>query len=98
MEAIRTEVNAVLIRVKVVPGASRTRVVGLLGDRIKLAVAAPPEKGLANKAVMTLIAQLIGVRKQDVRVVEGATNPLKTIRIEQATADRVREALQLTRS
>ena len=36
------------VRVKVVPGASRTKVVGVLGDRLKVAVAAPPEGGKAG--------------------------------------------------
>ena len=35
--------DAVLLPVKVVPGASRTKIVGPLAGRLKIAVAAPPE-------------------------------------------------------
>jgi hypothetical protein len=95
---IIAEGNAVLLRVKIVPGASRTRYVGLWEKRVKISVAAPPEKGKANRAVIAFLAGLLGVRKRDVTIVEGLTSRLKTIRIEQAAVGTVRAALHLDRS
>ena len=46
---------------KVVPGASRTRLAGQLGDALKVAVAAPPEAGKANAALIELLAQVFAV-------------------------------------
>ena len=37
-----------LLRLTVVPGAQRTQVVGLYGDRLKIRLAAPPEKGVRS--------------------------------------------------
>ncbi len=48
------------LRVKVVPGASRSMVAGVLGDRLKLRIAAPPEDGRANRAVEGLLEGLTG--------------------------------------
>ncbi len=59
MVDIRTEGNAVLLPVKIVPGASRTRLMGPWENRVKIAVASPPEKGKANQAVTTLLAHLL---------------------------------------
>ena len=92
------EENAVLLPVKVVPGASRTRYLGEYDKRARIAVAAPPEKGKANKAVIALLADLLGVRKRNVTVVAGTTSAVKTIRIEGVTAETVRTALQPGRS
>jgi uncharacterized protein YggU (UPF0235/DUF167 family) len=41
-----------------------TQVVGWLGDALKIKVAAPPEKGRANEAVVSLLAERIGVNRR----------------------------------
>lgn len=95
---LTVEDGAVLLPVKAVPGASRTRLMGELNGRLKVAVSAPPEKGKANKAIVALIADALGVPRRDVEVVAGLTNPFKTIRIDGAEVDAVRAALQSSRS
>jgi len=52
----------VLIEVKVVPGASRDKVVGLLGDAIKLQINRPPSRGQANDRVINLLAKTLMIR------------------------------------
>ncbi|MCC7409450.1 MAG: DUF167 domain-containing protein [Phycisphaeraceae bacterium] len=87
-----------LLRVKVVPGASRSRVAGLLGDRLKIQVAAPPEGGKANKAVCELIADLLGVPSRQITVEAGHTQPAKTLRLTGVDHDRAVELLQAAAS
>jgi len=65
----------------VVPGASRDRIAGPLGDRLKVQVRQPPEKGAANKALCRLLAKALGVRPADVEVIRGPTRPEKDVRI-----------------
>jgi uncharacterized protein (TIGR00251 family) len=71
--------DGVELRLKVVPNSSRTAIVGPLGDRLKVKVAAPPEAGKANAEVVHLIRKWTGVK--GVEVVGGLTNPEKTVRI-----------------
>ncbi|GAB4185990.1 MAG: hypothetical protein Kow00105_00400 [Phycisphaeraceae bacterium] len=71
----------VLIRVKVVPGASRDRITGMLGDRVKLTTSAPAEAGKANKALCKLLAKVLAVPPRDVIVEAGPTQPMKTLRV-----------------
>jgi uncharacterized protein (TIGR00251 family) len=73
--------DGVQVRVKVVPGASRSKIAGMLGDRLKVAVQAPPEGGKANKAVCELLAKTLNVPPRDVSVIAGTTQPLKTIEV-----------------
>ncbi len=54
--------HAIELRVKVVPGASRSEIVGVLGDPLKIRIAAPPEKGKANQALLQLIADWLGTK------------------------------------
>ena len=79
---IRDEPGGAVIAVKVVPGASRDRIVGVLGDALKIAVAAPPEKGKANAAVAKMLAKALGIDRRDVTLVSGRTSPRKEFRVQ----------------
>lgn len=70
------------LSVKVVPGASRDRIAGWLGETLKVTVTAPPEGGKANAAVAAAIAQALGVPASAVRIVRGATSPRKVVEVE----------------
>ena len=78
---IKAVEGGVEIAVKVVPGASRSRLMGLLGDALKVQVAAPAEKGKANAAVAALIAGKLGVAVKAVEIVAGQTTPNKRVRV-----------------
>lgn len=78
-EVVTATADGVRLAVKVVPGAGRTAVAGLLGDRLKLTVTAPAEGGKANAAVCKLLAKTFGVAKRDVQVVAGHTRPQKNV-------------------
>jgi uncharacterized protein len=83
----------VLLAVKVVPGASRSRVVGRLGDRWKVAVSSAPERGAANEEVVRVLAEALHVKASAVRVVAGLTTPRKTVSVAGTSAEAVEAAL-----
>ncbi len=95
-QALHGQIDGVELRVKVVPGASRTKIAGMLGDRLKIAVAAPPEAGKANRALCGHLAEVLRVALRDVEVVEGHTQPRKTVFISGATLCAVIERLRQT--
>ena len=67
------------LKVKVVPGAARTEIVGRLGEAVKVRVAAPPEGGQANREVCALLADRLGLPLAQVPVVSGPASPNKVI-------------------
>lgn len=77
--------------VLVQPRASRARFGPRHGDRIKLAVTAPPVDGEANAAVIELVAEAFGVARSAVLVIAGAASRRKTLRVRGGTAARLRE-------
>ncbi|MFA6047174.1 MAG: DUF167 domain-containing protein [Phycisphaerales bacterium] len=87
--------TACRIDLKVVPGSRASKVVGALGERLKVKVAAPPEDGKANRALCELLAAALGVPERAVSIVAGASNPEKTARVEGLSAARAREKLGL---
>lgn len=76
-----------VLRLTVVPGASRTEVVGLHGDRLKVRVAAAPEKGAANKKLLDFLAKLLGLPKKTVRLSSGAQSREKVVEIQDLSPD-----------
>jgi len=90
---IRDEPGGAVITVKVVPGASRDRIVGVLSDVLKIAVSAPPEKGKANAAVARTLAKAIGIDPRAVTLASGQTHARKEYKIASVTTADLRERL-----
>ncbi len=84
-----------LLTVKVVPGSSRTQVVGNLGDMIKIKVASPPEKGKANDCLIEYLAETLGCRKQDIQLLRGQSRPIKQLQIAGLSIETIRQRLGL---
>ncbi len=85
MLAIREEAGSVSFDVLVTPRASRAKVGPLVGDRLKIAVTAPPVEGEANAAVVACLAKALGVPRARVAIVRGEGSRRKTVRIAGAT-------------
>ena len=83
-----------MIAVKAVAGASRDRIVGVLGDCLKIATSAAPEKGKANARLAATLAKALGVATRDITLISGRTNPRKEFRIAGLSADEVRAQLR----
>jgi uncharacterized protein (TIGR00251 family) len=80
----------VRLAVKVVAGAKRDRIAGWLGDALKVTVAAPPERGRANRAVADLLGGTLGVA---VRLVDGERSPRKVFDVASLDEQQVRQRL-----
>ena len=70
-----------LLRLTVVPGAQRTQVVGLHGDRLKVRLAAPPEKGLANRELIDFLARSLKLPKSSLQLTMGAQSRSKVVAV-----------------
>ena len=75
-----------LVRLTVSPGARRTEVVGLYGDRLKMRVAAAPEKGAANQELIAFLARALQLPKDAFRIL-GAASRSKTVEIRDHSPD-----------
>jgi uncharacterized protein (TIGR00251 family) len=70
------------LTVKVIPGASQTKIAGLLGDALKIRVQAQPEKGKANIAVLEILAKFLGVPVTNLSICTGHTSHTKVVEVE----------------
>jgi uncharacterized protein (TIGR00251 family) len=67
------------IAVHVQPGARRTAIVGVHGERLKVAVQARASDGRANAALLQLIATALERPPSSVRIVSGASGRNKRV-------------------
>jgi uncharacterized protein (TIGR00251 family) len=73
--------------VKAVPGASRSEIVGRLGEALKVRVAAPPEGGKANREILELLAEKLGLPAAGVTLVSGPASAAKVVALRGVTAE-----------
>jgi uncharacterized protein (TIGR00251 family) len=70
------------VRLRVSPGARRSELVGRHGAGWKVRVAAAPEAGRANEAVLDLLAQELELPRRSLSIVSGHTAREKVVLLE----------------
>jgi hypothetical protein len=73
--------NGTRLRVRVKPGARKSAIGGAHGGALKVSVATVAEKGKANRAVVELLADTLGLPASAVSIVAGKTSQDKVVEI-----------------
>ena len=79
---LRVREHGIEIRVRVVPRASKERIVGFYGDRLRVRLTAAPTEGEANAALLRLLARVARVPPSRGRIVSGSKDRSKTVLLE----------------
>jgi len=79
--SIEENETGVVLSVKVVPGSSKTAISGVLGRKLKVKVSAAPERGKANRELISFLSKILGVKKNCIEVISGHNKPHKRLRI-----------------
>lgn len=87
LPCLRQTAAGVEVFLYVQPRASRNRLVGLIGEELKLALTSPPVDGAANKSCVEFFAKLSGRPKGSVKLVSGETSRHKRLLLEGADLD-----------
>jgi uncharacterized protein (TIGR00251 family) len=82
------------LRIRVSPGARTTELVGRQGEAWKVRVAAPPERGRANDAVLKLLADRLGVARGELTLVSGASGRDKVVELQGLSAEEADRRLE----
>jgi len=78
LELTRTA-TATRLRVRVRPGARENAIVGVREGALRVGVTAPPDRGKANKAVLRLLAERLGVPVSALELASGHGSRDKTV-------------------
>jgi len=72
------------LRVRVIPKSSKTELAGYLPDGTwNIRIAAAPEKGKANRALIEFLSKHLGIPKSRIRIVSGETSRLKRLQVDE---------------
>ena len=63
--------SATRLRLSVVPGSAKAGIYGRRGEAWRVRVAAPPEQGRANEAVLRLLAETLSLPRRNLTLLSG---------------------------
>ena len=81
MSPLEATPEGVRLRLRIQPRASRTEVVGLHGDAIRIRVAAPPVDGAANDELVAFLARVLEVPRRAVEITAGHAGRQKSVTV-----------------
>ncbi|MFN5623580.1 MAG: DUF167 domain-containing protein [Planctomyces sp.] len=87
--AVSAHADGAVVRFHVQPGARRTALCGLHGERIRAAVAEPPEKGRATDAVLRLLADSLKRPVSAITLLRGQSSRQKDLLVSGVTVSEV---------
>jgi uncharacterized protein (TIGR00251 family) len=71
-----------LLAVHVQPRSSKTEIMGVYGERLKIKITAPPVDGKANKELVTFLSKIFAVPKSHISLLNGETSREKRFKIQ----------------
>ncbi len=73
--------DELILTIKVEPRSSRSGIVGMYGDALKVKLTSAPVEGKANKELVALLAKELGIKKRDIEIVSGETSKNKVVKL-----------------
>lgn len=81
------------MKIRVQPRASRTGVVGVHDDALKIRLSSPPVDGAANRELIAYLSKRLRRPKSAIEIESGDRGRLKTVRVNDIDVQDVRAAL-----
>jgi uncharacterized protein len=86
--------KGILINIKVIPNASRSEIVGVENEELKVRLAAVPDKGEANDELIRFMAKFLSVGKTNVKIVKGQKSRHKQVGVAGVSLEALKEVFQ----
>ncbi|KPA18302.1 hypothetical protein MHK_001473 [Candidatus Magnetomorum sp. HK-1] len=81
MSFLKHHADSVDIQLAIQPRSSENKIVGLMDNRLKVKLKAPPVDGAANKMCIQFLSKTLGIPKSNIEIVSGQSSRKKKIRI-----------------
>ena len=74
---LQPHAEGTILPVRAQPAAGRNEIRGEQDGMLRVSVTQAPEKGKANKALIALLSEALGLRKSQIELITGETSPQK---------------------
>lgn len=86
--------QSVVLPVRAQAGARNNGIQGEHDGALKVSVTQAPEKGKANKAIVGVLAKLLGLRKSQISLISGETSSQKRFSIANVDVEELRARIE----
>jgi hypothetical protein len=83
------------LKLHVQPGAKKSEIADIHGDRLKIRLKAPPVDGKANKELVDFLSKLFDVPKRNIEISSGLASRQKTVKIIGITEDQLTQSTKI---
>jgi len=84
-----------IVRVRVIPRATKNAIQGLLGDALKIRIQSPPLEGKANASLIKFLSKQWNIPRASLNIISGDTGRNKRVRIDGPTDELRKELLSI---
>ena len=88
-------INHIKLSIKVQPNAGKNQIVGLTNEVWRIKIAAPPDKGKANKELIEFLSSVLGLEKNRLDIIKGHTSHNKIVAVDGLTRAEIDTRLSL---
>ena len=81
--------NKIFLTVSIVPNSSKTQIVGLYNDMLKVKLKSPPADNAANEELVRFLADQLNVLHKNVEIIRGHTKKRKILSISNCKCDNI---------
>lgn len=75
-------IHGLVLKIKVIPKASKSEVAGWEGEELRIRLKAVPEKGQANDELIKFLSKFLGISKSQITLLRGDTSRHKQMQLD----------------
>lgn len=95
MIALEPHAEGVILPVRAQPGSRKNDLKGEQAGALKVAVTQVAEKGKANKAIVEVLCDTLGLRKSQIELLSGETSSQKRFLVREIGVEELRKRIEL---
>lgn len=84
---IKDKDGGIIFHIHVIPRSGKSDIAGVQNDALKIKIASAPVDGQANAECIRFLADILGVRKNQVTITSGHKSKKKTIAVDDLNRD-----------